>query len=69
MIYIKRIDEPDFGCEGAPDGRPICDKVLFMLDGEELVLDIPETLVWQTGIDEGMNIEQELFERLKENAI
>jgi hypothetical protein len=69
MIHITRIDEPDFGCEGAPDGKPICDKITFIVNGDELVLEIPETLVWQTGIDEGMDIASELFDRLKEKAI
>ncbi len=66
MIYIKRIDEPDFGCEGAPDNKPICDTVTLVTDEGELVLEIPEKLVWELKIDEGMTISEELFKRLKE---
>ena len=25
--FVKRIDEPDFGCEGRPEGKPAMDKV------------------------------------------
>lgn len=24
--FVKRIDEPDFGCEGRPEGKPAMDK-------------------------------------------
>lgn len=69
MILIKRIDEPDFGCEGAPDNKPICDRVTFAVDGSELIFDIPEKIVWKTKIDEGMEISEALFEELKSEAV
>ena len=69
MILIKRIDEPDFGCEGAPDNKPICDKITFETNGEQVILDVPEKIVWQTKIDEGMEIEDYLFEELKKAAV
>ena len=68
-VFIKRIDEPDFGCEGAPDNKPICDKVLFVVGKSEVVLEIPEKIVWETGIDEGVTISEEMFEKLKNSAI
>ena len=64
-IIIKRIDEPDFGCEGAPDNKPICDKVTFYINDNEVTLEIPEKIVWNTKIDEGMEISQALFDELK----
>jgi hypothetical protein len=68
-IVIKRIDEPDFGCEGAPDNKPICDKVLFSVDGNEVLIEIPEKTVWQNKIDEGMEISEELFDVLKKSQV
>ena len=69
MIYIKRIDEPDFGCEGVPDNEVICDKIVFAADdGREEVLNIPETVVWDMKIDEGMYITDELYNKLKEKV-
>lgn len=66
MIYIKRIDEPDFGCEGVPDNEVICDKIVFVAeDGREEVLNIPETVVWDMKIDEGMCITSALYNKLK----
>ncbi len=68
-ILIKRIDEPDFGCEGAPDNKPVCDRVTF-LEGENItVLEIPEKIVWETKIDEGMMISDELLKKLIKNAL
>jgi hypothetical protein len=68
-IVIKRIDEPDFGCEGAPDNKPICDRVTIAVEDNELVLNVPEKVVWDTKIDEGMEISTELFDRLKSSAV
>jgi hypothetical protein len=68
-IIVKRIDEPDFGCEGVPDNKPICDRVTLSVDTEELVLEVPEKTVWQSKIDEGMEISSELLGVLKNEAI
>ena len=69
MIVVKTINEPDFGCEGAPDNKPICDKIVFDRDGEEFTCFIPEVLVWQTKIDEGDEISHELFNKLISAAV
>lgn len=68
-VYIKTVVEPDFGCEGAPDNKPICDRITFALDDGEITMEIPERVVWDTKIDEGMYISGELFEKLKENSV
>lgn len=70
MVYIKRIDEPDFGCEGVPDNEVICDKIVFVNeDGSEETLNIPETIVWDKKIDEGMTVAEELYNELKEKCM
>ena len=70
MVYIKRIDEPDFGCEGVPDNEVICDKIVFVNeDGSEETLNIPETIVWDKKIDEGMTVTEELYNELKEKCM
>lgn len=57
VLKIVRIDEPDFGCEGRPDGIPVTDNI-YLLDesGEEQMIPMEEQLVWQRGLDEGMTV-------------
>lgn len=54
-IYkIIRIDEPDFGCEGRPDGQPAMDKVRLVDErGQELIIEVPDALLYQFELDEG----------------
>ena len=47
MVFIKRIDEPDFGCEGVPDNEVICDEVTFVVESKDIVVKVPEKIVWQ----------------------
>lgn len=61
MIFIKRIDEPDFGCEGVPDNEVICDKVTFDIEGKEVIANIPEKIVWEYKLDENMEITLKLY--------
>lgn len=56
---IMRIDEPDFGCEGRPDGEPAKD-ILYLQElvtGEELTVTMEERLLWESGLDEGMIVQ------------
>ena len=52
---IVRIDEPDFGCEGRPDGIPMTDKVTVVLEetGEIRILEEEDEKLWKEKIDEG----------------
>lgn len=51
---IGRIDEPDFGCEGRPDGYIQQDKVwLISATGEEKVISVPESVLVERDLDEG----------------
>ncbi|MDO5389025.1 MAG: hypothetical protein Q4F63_07305 [Clostridia bacterium] len=70
MIFIKSIDEPDFGCEGVPDDKVITDKAVFVNeDGEEEVLNVPEKYVWELKIDEGMYISDEIYDKIKKRSV
>lgn len=65
MVYIKRIDEPDFGCEGVPDNTVICDRVTFVINEKEEIVDVPEKIVWEYKLDEHMEITQSLYSEIK----
>ncbi len=54
--YVIRIDEPDFGCEGRNEGETVCSKVTILTVDGEMVIDIPERVIWNTGLDEKMFI-------------
>lgn len=64
MVYIKRIDEPDFGCEGVPDNAVITDRLTFVIDGDEKTIDVPEKIVWKLKIDDNMEISDELYNKI-----
>lgn len=55
MKYIvKRILEPDYGCEERPDGYVAIDKVLLRDEnGQEIEVDIPDKELYEKEIDEG----------------
>lgn len=57
-IYtIVRIDEPDFGCEGRPEGRPAMDTIVLRGEtGLEFTVKMEETRVCELGLDEGKDI-------------
>lgn len=65
MVYIKRIDEPDFGCEGVPDNTVICDRVTFVINEKEEIVDVPEKILWEYKLDEHMEITQSLYSEIK----
>lgn len=54
LIYLYRVDEPEFGCEGRPDGGAICGVAYgITLEGERK-WQVEERLLWSTGLDDGM---------------
>lgn len=61
MVFIKKIDEPDFGCEGVLDNEVVCDTVTFVVDSNEIVVKIPEKIVWHYKLDENMEISNKLY--------
>lgn len=52
---VLRIEEPDFGCEGRPEGQEPTDKVLLKKssNGEELFVKEKDALLYEMDINEG----------------
>ena len=62
---IVRIDEPDFGCEGLPEGCVRKDQVWFEDElGERKMLEVADALLYEKELTEGMQIFEELFKEL-----
>lgn len=57
-LRVREIEEPDFGCEGRPEGEEILVKILAedALTGEEVLCEMEEKALWDSGIDEGMQV-------------
>ena len=55
MKYIvKQIIEPDFGCEGRPEGYITDDNVLLRdANGQEISIEIPDSELYEKNINEG----------------
>lgn len=54
QAYLLLVDEPDFGCEGAPDGKPVCGSIRWVNAHGEHVTPIPETQLFATRLDDKM---------------
>ena len=54
--YVTRIEEPDFGCEGRPEGQEIKDKVYLEeeITKEETIIFMEDKLLYERDINEGM---------------
>nr|WP_296044438.1 hypothetical protein [uncultured Blautia sp.] len=52
---VLRIDEPDFGCEGRPEGMEPVDRVLLKKgsNGEEIFVKERDALLYEMDINEG----------------
>ena len=52
---VLRIDEPDFGCEGRPDGMEVKDTVLLKSNytGEEMTVREKDARLYELDINEG----------------
>ena len=54
---ILRIDEPDFGCEGAPDRQPLTDRVTLLREsGGALRLFMPDNFLYRMGLNVGSSV-------------
>lgn len=54
LYRIERIEEPDFGCEGRPDGQPMMDKVYLCAENQqELVVEAADQWMYQMDLNEG----------------
>ena len=53
--YVTRIEEPDFGCEGRPEGQEIKDKVFLKeeITKEETIIFMEDKLLYERDINEG----------------
>ena len=59
MTYlVTEIFEPDFGCEGIPDGEePCCEVWLRDENGNELTMKVPDAALYSRVITEGCRVE------------
>lgn len=57
VYRVVRIDEPDFGCEGRPDGaEPMAKVYLESEDGEKIERMEPDAMLYQKEINEGTRV-------------
>lgn len=56
--HVMRIEEPDFGCEGRPEGQEVKDKVFLKEEAtaEETILFMEDKLLYERDIDEGSKV-------------
>ena len=56
--HVTRIEEPDFGCEGRPEGQEIKDKVFLKeeITEKETILFMEDKLLYERDIDEGSKV-------------
>lgn len=56
--HVTRIEEPDFGCEGRPEGQEIKDKVFLEEEKtkEEKIIFMEDKLLYERDIDEGNRV-------------
>lgn len=68
MYKVIDIIEPDFGCEGLPDGEEYCvDVVLQNLDkAETITVNVPDAELYKKEINTGSVVKFENNELLKE---
>lgn len=69
MIYtVKEIIEPDFGCEGFPEGyEPECEVILADDSGNRITVSIKDKELYQKDIIEGSRVDLsgETVEKIK----
>ena len=58
MLYkVVDIIEPDFGCEGIPDGEILKDDVVLLSqNGERITLKSEDEMLYKEGIDVGSRV-------------
>lgn len=51
---ILKIQEPDFGCEGLPEGQqPVDDVLLQDESGNQITIQIPDAQLYASNLNEG----------------
>lgn len=55
---IIRIEEPDFGCEGRPEGEAVMNRILLetVEEGQQVELEVEEKCLFRMGLNEGMQV-------------
>jgi hypothetical protein len=56
LAYLVRVDEPEFGCEGRPDGQPVYGTVVLRDAQGERTVPIEETCLMRSRLDDKMTI-------------
>ena len=56
LCYLIRVDEPEFGCEGRPDGQAVYGTVLLCDAQGERAVPIEETVLLRSRLDDKMTI-------------
>lgn len=56
---IISIEEPDFGCEGRPEGQTILNRILLetVEDGQQVELEVEEDCLLRMGLNQGMQVD------------
>lgn len=58
MYIVKEIIEPDFGCEGLPEGQePLCEVILMSETGKVLKITVPDKELYEKEIIENSKID------------
>lgn len=69
QVYeVKRIEEPDFGCEGLPNGMVRKDQVtLAAQDGSEITIEVADCELYKKDINEGdrVTVEEDSIEKIE----
>ena len=52
LIYLSRVDEPEFGCEGRPDGAIVYGMAYGETPEGRRTWKVEEHLLWNTGLDD-----------------
>ncbi len=56
MYKVIDIIEPDFGCEGLPDGQEICCEVILESENGRLSVKMPDAELYRQEIDIGSSV-------------
>lgn len=69
--HVTRIEEPDFGCEGRPEGQEIKDKVFLEEERtkEEKIIFMEDKLLYERDIDEGSKVVIDQDNRLQKAEV
>lgn len=51
MFTVIDIIEPDFGCEGLPDGQELCCEVVLSDSVQQITVQVPDSELYEKGID------------------